>query len=50
MGGVFVGPLGGGQLADVIGRKPTFYLTVLVMMVGNVSAIFSTSWMMFAGE
>lgn len=48
MAGLLISGLLGGQLADVIGRKPTFYVSILILSVSNIVAGFSTSWIMFA--
>ncbi|XP_046370194.2 organic cation transporter protein-like [Haliotis rufescens] len=46
--GVMVGAFVGGQSADVIGRKKTYYLSMLLHGVSNLVAAFSVSWQMFA--
>lgn len=46
--GVMVGAFLGGQSADVIGRKKTYYLSMLLHGVSNLAAAFSVSWQMFA--
>jgi MFS family permease len=37
-----------GQIADIFGRKPTYFLSMLMLFVFNIIAAFSTSWQMFA--
>jgi MFS family permease len=37
-----------GQMADSLGRKPTFFLSLLVLAVCNLVAALSVSWQMFA--
>ena len=48
MGGVLVGAFVAGHLGDWIGRKPTYYLSILILVVFNVVAYFSVSWEMYA--
>ncbi|KAK3598872.1 hypothetical protein CHS0354_008621 [Potamilus streckersoni] len=48
MTGVFIGNLAAGQIADFIGRKPTFYLGIAWNGASNLLAFFSVSWEMFA--
>lgn len=48
MGGLLVAGLLSGHLADTFGRKLTFFLSLVVMMIGNFIAAFSVSWQMFA--
>ncbi|XP_067670548.1 organic cation transporter protein-like [Haliotis asinina] len=48
MAGVMTGAFLGGQSADIIGRKRTYYLGILLHGVCNVGAAFSVSWRMFA--
>ncbi|XP_067660441.1 organic cation/carnitine transporter 2-like [Haliotis asinina] len=47
MGGVLLGALLSGQSADVIGRKKTFYISLLLHGGFNLVAAFSVSWQMF---
>ena len=37
-----------GQLADLVGRKPPIIIALLSMIILNIVAVFSTSWVMFA--
>ena len=46
--GVFVGNVVGGQVADLIGRRPPFYIAMATASLCMFVAIFSTSWVMFA--
>ncbi|XP_053392451.1 solute carrier family 22 member 21-like isoform X2 [Mercenaria mercenaria] len=48
MAGVFVGNVACGHVADLVGRKPPFFLALLTLIISNVIAAFSTSWIMFA--
>lgn len=48
MAGLLISGLLGGQIADLIGRKPTFYVSIFILASFNIVAGFSTSWMMFA--
>ncbi|KAL4239284.1 hypothetical protein ACF0H5_000101 [Mactra antiquata] len=48
MSGVLVGNLVCGQVADVIGRKPPLFISIATLVVFNILAAFSTSWIMFA--
>ncbi|XP_046568840.1 organic cation transporter protein-like [Haliotis rubra] len=48
MGGVLIGAFFGGQSADVLGRKWTFYISLVLHAGFNLVAAFSTSWQMFA--
>lgn len=48
MAGVLIGNLVCGQVADVIGRKPPLFLSLLTLVLFNILAAFSTSWVMFA--
>ncbi|KAL3875982.1 hypothetical protein ACJMK2_033875 [Sinanodonta woodiana] len=48
MTGVLIGNLAAGQIADSIGRKPTFYLGISCSVASNLLAFFSVNWEMFA--
>ncbi|VDI56472.1 MFS transporter, OCT family, solute carrier family 22 (organic cation transporter), member 4/5 [Mytilus galloprovincialis] len=48
MGGLLVGSLAAGQFGDRFGRKPTYFLSLLVLLVSNLIAAFSINWQMFA--
>lgn len=48
MCGVLIGCLIAGHLGDHIGRKPTFYLAISVLIVFNVVAIFPVNWQLYA--
>ncbi|KAH9509240.1 hypothetical protein Btru_046571 [Bulinus truncatus] len=47
MAGVLIGAFIGGQLVDLIGRKKTLFISVLLSGLLNVAGGFSTSWEMF---
>ena len=48
MAGVLSGNLLSGQIADLIGRKPPLFLAISALVVLNIIAAFSVSWLMFA--
>ncbi|XP_053381478.1 organic cation/carnitine transporter 2-like [Mercenaria mercenaria] len=48
MAGVFVGNVACGHVADLVGRKPPFFLAFLTLIISNIIAAFSTSRIMFA--
>jgi len=48
MAGILIGSSVAGHLADLIGRKPVYFLALVVMITLNVVAIFSVSWEMYA--
>ncbi|XP_021376626.1 solute carrier family 22 member 6-A-like [Mizuhopecten yessoensis] len=48
MATILVSCIASGHLADLIGRKPTYFLSLAVITVLNIAAGFSTSWKMFA--
>jgi AAHS family benzoate transporter-like MFS transporter len=48
MAGLLISGLLAGQMADAVGRKPTFYLSILLMGLFNTCAALSVSWEMFA--
>lgn len=41
--GALIGALGGGRVADAIGRRPTLLITAVVFIVGQLGAAFSPS-------
>lgn len=49
MAGLLVSSPVAGQMADSLGRKPTFFLSLVVLAVCNLAATFSVNWGMFAG-
>lgn len=48
MAGVFAGGLISGQAADTFGRKPTFFLSVLVVVAFNLAGYFPMGWQAYA--
>lgn len=48
MGGVLIGCFIAGHLGDWIGRKPTYFMSILILLIFNVVAYFSVSWKMYA--
>ena len=48
MAGVLTGNVLAGQIADLIGRKSPLFLAIASLVVLNIAAAFSTSWLMFA--
>ncbi|XP_053393551.1 solute carrier family 22 member 4-like isoform X3 [Mercenaria mercenaria] len=48
MSGVLVGCFISGHLGDLLGRKPTFFLSLLILIVFNVVAYFSVNWQMYS--
>ena len=48
MAGVLVGCFTAGHLGDLIGRKPTYFLSLLILIAFNIVAYFSVSWEMYA--
>ena len=48
MAGVLVGCFVSGHLGDFIGRKPTFYVSQLLLVLFNVIAYFSVNVHMYA--
>ena len=48
MSGVLTGNFVAGHLGDWIGRKPTYFLALIILIVFNVVAYFSVSWEMYA--
>ncbi|WAR00506.1 OCTL-like protein [Mya arenaria] len=47
MAGLFFGNLLSGQLADVLGRKPPLFGSLLLLIVANLLAYFSSTWLVF---
>uniref|UniRef100_A0A2C9KY69 Major facilitator superfamily (MFS) profile domain-containing protein n=1 Tax=Biomphalaria glabrata TaxID=6526 RepID=A0A2C9KY69_BIOGL len=47
MGGVLAGAFLAGLLVDLIGRKKTFYMSIVLCGVCNIIAGFSVNWEMF---
>ncbi|XP_061183865.1 solute carrier family 22 member 4-like isoform X1 [Saccostrea echinata] len=48
MAGLLISGFLGGQLADLLGRKPTFFVSLFILSASNIVAGFSQSWVMFA--
>ncbi|CAG2187838.1 OCTN [Mytilus edulis] len=48
MGGLLVGGLIAGQVADIIGRKPAYFISMFFLLLFNLVAAFSSNWQMFA--
>lgn len=48
MGGLLIGALISGQLGDIVGRKKTYVISVLILLITNLVAAFSVNWQMFA--
>lgn len=48
MGGLLVGGLIGGQVADIIGRKLSYFIAMFLLFFFNLTAAFSNSWQVFA--
>ncbi|XP_060063906.1 solute carrier family 22 member 6-like [Ylistrum balloti] len=48
MSGILVSGLIAGQFADYYGRKPTYFLSMLILLLGNIGCAFSVGWEMFA--
>ncbi|KAL4240698.1 hypothetical protein ACF0H5_001490 [Mactra antiquata] len=48
MSGVLVGCFISGHLGDMIGRKPTFFLSLIILILFNIIAYFSINWQMYA--
>ncbi|XP_060063859.1 organic cation/carnitine transporter 2-like [Ylistrum balloti] len=48
MAGLLISGVTSGHLADIIGRKPTYFLSLIMMAVFNLCSGFSVSWEMFA--
>ncbi|KAL4241074.1 hypothetical protein ACF0H5_001852 [Mactra antiquata] len=48
MAGDLVGCFISGHLGDMIGRKPTFFLSLIILILFNIIAFFSINWQMYA--
>lgn len=48
MGGLLIGALISGQIGDIVGRKKTYVISVLILLITNLVAAFSVNWQMFA--
>ena len=48
MGGVLVGCFICGHLGDMIGRKPTYFSSLVILVVFNVAAYFCPNWQLYA--
>lgn len=48
MSGILVSGLIAGQFADYYGRKPTYFLSMLILLLANIGCVFSVNWEMFA--
>lgn len=48
MGGLLVGCFTMGHLADFVGRKPVYFISLFILCGMNIVAYFSVSWQMFA--
>lgn len=48
MTGLFIAGITSGHVSDGIGRKPSFFLSILIMVVFNIACALSVSWQMFA--
>lgn len=48
MGGLLASGFIAGQVADLIGRKPTFFISLILLAVSNLACAFSNTWQMFA--
>ena len=48
MGGVMIGCFVAGHLGDWIGRKPTYFMSILILIIFNIVGYFSVSWGMYA--
>lgn len=46
--GQLIGNIAAGQLADLIGRKRPFFLSMLIVLIFHTVGFFSVSWEMFA--
>lgn len=48
MAGLLIGSLSAGQFGDAYGRKLTYFLSLLILVLSNLIAAFSINWYMFA--
>ncbi|XP_063411154.1 solute carrier family 22 member 15-like [Mytilus trossulus] len=48
MFGLLIGAFVSGHIGDLYGRKKTYYISIIILLVFNVVGAFSTSWHMFA--
>lgn len=48
MGGLFLGCYLSGHLADSIGRKPTYFMGILLMVLSNLAGYVSPTWIIYA--
>ncbi|XP_053395337.1 solute carrier family 22 member 4-like [Mercenaria mercenaria] len=46
--GLLAGNILAGQLSDMIGRKPPFFTSIILITVFNLVGFFSVNWVMFA--
>lgn len=46
--GVLFGNVISGQLADLFGRKPLFFSSIMIILITHIAGYFATSWKMFA--
>ncbi|XP_045160403.2 organic cation transporter-like protein [Mercenaria mercenaria] len=46
--GLLAGNILAGQLSDLIGRKPPFFTSIILITVFNLVGFFSVNWVMFA--
>ncbi|XP_019630105.1 PREDICTED: organic cation transporter protein-like [Branchiostoma belcheri] len=47
MVGVLIGAVGSGQLSDIVGRKKTFFLGILMQLIFGVAVAFSPNYTLF---
>ena len=48
MFGLLIGAFISGHCADLFGRKPTFYVSIVILLIFNTIGTFSNGWKMFA--